>query len=41
MVFVLFKAHIMYYCLLVPLTLLVLVVAMYFHWLSMKFLKHA
>nr|GMC89939.1 Phosphatidylinositol N-acetylglucosaminyltransferase subunit Y [Ipomoea batatas]GME21412.1 Phosphatidylinositol N-acetylglucosaminyltransferase subunit Y [Ipomoea batatas] len=30
-----------YYCLLVPLTLPVLVVAAYFHWLSMKLFKHA
>lgn len=30
-----------YYCLLVPLTLPVLVVAVYFHWLSMKLFKHA
>ncbi|KAI3892867.1 hypothetical protein MKW92_045858, partial [Papaver armeniacum] len=29
------------YCFLVPLTLPVLVVAVYFHWLSMKFFKHA
>ncbi|XVF19309.1 hypothetical protein REPUB_Repub11eG0099500 [Reevesia pubescens] len=30
-----------YYCYLVPLTLAVLVVALYFHWLSMKLFKHA
>ncbi|XP_058199296.1 uncharacterized protein LOC131314567 isoform X1 [Rhododendron vialii] len=30
-----------YYCFLVPLTLPILVVAVYFHWLSMKFFKHA
>ncbi|KAJ6831463.1 uncharacterized protein M6B38_319115 [Iris pallida] len=30
-----------YYCLLVPLTLPVLVVAVYLHWLSMKLFKHA
>ncbi|EOY32746.1 hypothetical protein QUC31_019284 [Theobroma cacao] len=30
-----------YYCYLVPLTLPVLVVAVYFHWLSMKLFKHA
>ncbi|GAB2218399.1 hypothetical protein Droror1_Dr00001622 [Drosera rotundifolia] len=30
-----------YYCFLVPLTLPVLVVAVYFHWLSMKLFKHA
>ncbi|GLT82148.1 hypothetical protein SLE2022_005580 [Rubroshorea leprosula] len=30
-----------YYYLLVPLTLPVLVVAIYFHWLSMKLFKHA
>jgi hypothetical protein len=30
-----------YYCFLVPLTLPVLVVAVYFHWLSMKIFKHA
>ncbi|KAL6185652.1 hypothetical protein ACLB2K_041782 [Fragaria x ananassa] len=30
-----------YYCFLVPLTLPVLVVAVYFHWLSMKMFKHA
>ncbi|KAM6579074.1 hypothetical protein CsatB_030911 [Cannabis sativa] len=29
------------YCFLVPLTLPVLVVAVYFHWLSMKMFKHA
>ncbi|KAI3783058.1 hypothetical protein L2E82_13120 [Cichorium intybus] len=30
-----------YYCFLVPLTLPVLVVAVYFYWLSMKMFKHA
>ncbi|XVE74758.1 hypothetical protein DITRI_Ditri12bG0043600 [Diplodiscus trichospermus] len=30
-----------YYCYLVPLTLPLLVVAVYFHWLSMKLFKHA
>ncbi|PIA59905.1 hypothetical protein AQUCO_00400642v1 [Aquilegia coerulea] len=30
-----------YYCMLVPITLPVLVVAVYFHWLSMKLFKHA
>ncbi|KAF8009231.1 hypothetical protein BT93_J0274 [Corymbia citriodora subsp. variegata] len=30
-----------YYCFLVPLTLPILVVAVYFHWLSMKLFKHA
>ncbi|GMN26210.1 hypothetical protein TIFTF001_001228 [Ficus carica] len=30
-----------YYCFLVPVTLPVLVVAVYFHWLSMKLFKHA
>jgi len=30
-----------YYCLLVPLTIPVLVVIVYFHWLSMKLFKHA
>ncbi|KAL8192069.1 hypothetical protein R6Q57_028190 [Mikania cordata] len=30
-----------YYCFLVPLTLPVLVVAVYFYWLSMKLFKHA
>ncbi|XAR73537.1 Phosphatidylinositol N-acetylglucosaminyltransferase [Bertholletia excelsa] len=30
-----------YYCYLVPLTLPILVVAVYFHWLSMKLFKHA
>ncbi|KAJ9560126.1 hypothetical protein OSB04_005286 [Centaurea solstitialis] len=30
-----------YYCLLVPLTLPVLVVAVYLYWLSMKMFKHA
>uniref|UniRef100_A0A0V0HH37 Putative ovule protein n=1 Tax=Solanum chacoense TaxID=4108 RepID=A0A0V0HH37_SOLCH len=30
-----------YYCFLVPLTLPILVVAIYFHWLSMKIFKHA
>ncbi|CAL5431007.1 unnamed protein product [Camellia sinensis] len=30
-----------YYCFLVPLTLPIIVVAVYFHWLSMKFFKHA
>ncbi|KAL7174247.1 hypothetical protein ACSBR2_033493 [Camellia fascicularis] len=30
-----------YYCFLVPLTLPILLVAVYFHWLSMKFFKHA
>ncbi|XXG44387.1 hypothetical protein AAC387_Pa01g4208 [Persea americana] len=30
-----------YYCLLVPLTLPVVVVAVYLHWLSMKLFKHA
>ncbi|GAV65053.1 hypothetical protein CFOL_v3_08568 [Cephalotus follicularis] len=30
-----------YYCFLVPLTLPVLAVAAYFHWLSMKLFKHA
>ncbi|CAA7397114.1 unnamed protein product [Spirodela intermedia] len=33
--------HDRYYCMLVPLTLPVLVVAVYFHWLSMKLFKHA
>ncbi|KAI0500892.1 hypothetical protein KFK09_019110 [Dendrobium nobile] len=30
-----------YYCLLVPLTLPVVIVAVYFHWLGMKLFKHA
>ncbi|KMZ64724.1 hypothetical protein ZOSMA_350G00160 [Zostera marina] len=30
-----------YYCLLVPLTVPILFVAVYFHWLSMKLFKHA
>ncbi|KAK9154776.1 hypothetical protein Sjap_002256 [Stephania japonica] len=30
-----------YYCILVPVTLPVLVVAVYLHWLSMKLFKHA
>ncbi|KAK9692051.1 hypothetical protein RND81_09G237900 [Saponaria officinalis] len=30
-----------YYCFLVPLSVPVLVVAVYFHWLSMKLFKHA
>ncbi|PSR90170.1 hypothetical protein CEY00_Acc30368 [Actinidia chinensis var. chinensis] len=30
-----------YYCFLVPLTLPIIFVAVYFHWLSMKFFKHA
>ncbi|CAJ2665017.1 unnamed protein product [Trifolium pratense] len=30
-----------YYCFLVPLTLPIIVVAVYFHWLSMKMFKHA
>ncbi|CAI0412505.1 unnamed protein product [Linum tenue] len=30
-----------YYCFLVPLTLPILIVAVYFHWLSMKLFKHA
>ncbi|ESQ42905.1 hypothetical protein EUTSA_v10015165mg [Eutrema salsugineum] len=30
-----------YYCVLVPLTLPVIMVAVYFHWLSMKLFKHA
>ncbi|KAK2993795.1 hypothetical protein RJ640_027673 [Escallonia rubra] len=30
-----------YYCFLVPLTLPILLVAVYFHWLSMKLFKHA
>ncbi|KAI9121001.1 hypothetical protein K1719_008034 [Acacia pycnantha] len=30
-----------YYCFLVPLTLPIVVVAGYFHWLSMKMFKHA
>ncbi|KAG2313331.1 hypothetical protein Bca52824_024888 [Brassica carinata] len=30
-----------YYCFLVPLTLPVITVAVYFHWLSMKLFKHA
>ncbi|PWA77724.1 hypothetical protein CTI12_AA222340 [Artemisia annua] len=30
-----------YYCFLVPLTLPVIVVAVYFYWLSMKMFKHA
>ncbi|KAM0892482.1 hypothetical protein ACQ4PT_025707 [Festuca glaucescens] len=30
-----------YYCLLVPLTLPVIIVAVYVHWLSMKIFKHA
>ncbi|GAB4846829.1 hypothetical protein Ancab_025836 [Ancistrocladus abbreviatus] len=29
------------YCFLVPLTLPILIVAVYFHWLSMKLFKHA
>ncbi|KAL0289438.1 UNVERIFIED_CONTAM: hypothetical protein Scaly_2544900 [Sesamum calycinum] len=30
-----------YYCFLVPLTFPILIVAVYFHWLSMKLFKHA
>ncbi|KAJ4829302.1 hypothetical protein Tsubulata_001002 [Turnera subulata] len=30
-----------YYCFLVPLTLPILVIAVYFRWLSMKLFKHA
>ncbi|KAL9248188.1 hypothetical protein vseg_021540 [Gypsophila vaccaria] len=30
-----------YYCFLVPLSVPILVVAVYFHWLSMKLFKHA
>ncbi|KAK4254027.1 hypothetical protein QN277_009460 [Acacia crassicarpa] len=30
-----------YYCFLVPLTLPIAMVAVYFHWLSMKMFKHA
>ncbi|KAJ8752521.1 hypothetical protein K2173_004809 [Erythroxylum novogranatense] len=30
-----------YYCFLVPLTLPITVIAVYFHWLSMKLFKHA
>lgn len=30
-----------YYCFLLPLTLPILFVAIYFHWLSMKLFKHA
>ncbi|WOH00064.1 hypothetical protein DCAR_0519420 [Daucus carota subsp. sativus] len=30
-----------YYCFLVPLTLPIIIVAVYFHWLSMKLFKHA
>ncbi|KAF8116919.1 hypothetical protein N665_0014s0178 [Sinapis alba] len=30
-----------YYCFLLPLTLPVITVAVYFHWLSMKLFKHA
>ncbi|KAL1200514.1 hypothetical protein V5N11_027868 [Cardamine amara subsp. amara] len=30
-----------HYCFLVPLTLPVIMVAVYFHWLSMKLFKHA
>lgn len=30
-----------YYCFLVPLTIPILIVAVYFHWLSMKLFKHA
>ncbi|KAK9125153.1 hypothetical protein Scep_013999 [Stephania cephalantha] len=30
-----------YYCILVPVTLPLLVVAVYLHWLSMKLFKHA
>ncbi|KAL8547683.1 hypothetical protein ACS0TY_007124 [Phlomoides rotata] len=30
-----------YYCFLVPLTLPILLVAVYLHWLSMKLFKHA
>lgn len=30
-----------YYCLLVPFTLPVIIVAVYLHWLSMKIFKHA
>ncbi|CAG7893574.1 unnamed protein product [Brassica rapa] len=30
-----------YYCFLVPLTIPVITVAVYFHWLSMKLFKHA
>jgi len=30
-----------YYCLLVPFTLPVIIVAVYLHWLSMKMFKHA
>ncbi|XP_047944540.1 uncharacterized protein LOC125191116 isoform X2 [Salvia hispanica] len=30
-----------YYCFLIPMTLPILFVAVYFHWLSMKLFKHA
>ncbi|KAJ4845203.1 hypothetical protein Tsubulata_036492 [Turnera subulata] len=30
-----------YYCFLVPLTVPILFIAVYFHWLSMKLFKHA
>ncbi|WOG88244.1 hypothetical protein DCAR_0207478 [Daucus carota subsp. sativus] len=30
-----------YYCFLVPLTLPIIIVAVYFHWLNMKLFKHA
>ncbi|KAJ3676197.1 hypothetical protein LUZ60_003609 [Juncus effusus] len=30
-----------YYCFLVPLTLPMVIIAIYFHWLSMKLFKHA
>ncbi|XP_047093637.1 phosphatidylinositol N-acetylglucosaminyltransferase subunit Y-like [Lolium rigidum] len=30
-----------YYCLLVPLTVPVIIVAVYLHWMSMKMFKHA
>ncbi|CAL9243665.1 unnamed protein product [Arabidopsis halleri] len=30
-----------HYCFLVPLTLPIIMVAVYFHWLSMKLFKHA
>ncbi|KAL8172162.1 hypothetical protein V2J09_023966 [Rumex salicifolius] len=37
----LISLHCRYYCFLVPLSLPVLVVFIYFHWLSMKLFKHA
>ncbi|MBA0819974.1 hypothetical protein Gohar_025632 [Gossypium harknessii] len=36
-----FSSMLGYYCYLVPLTLPILVIAVYFHWLSMKLFKHA